>query len=64
MLDLDGDLFGLEVNLASKIGEDMARPGQALLTPAAADALRGAARRPWSGAARSASAAAPCPCTR
>jgi class 3 adenylate cyclase len=45
VLDLDGDLFGLEVNLASKIGEDMARPGQALLTPAAADALRAVTRR-------------------
>lgn len=45
VLDLDGDLFGLEVNLASKIGEDMARPGQALLTPAAADALRAHTRR-------------------
>ena len=64
ILDLDDDMFGLEVNLASKIGEDLARPGEALLTPAAAAALRAAARRLWSGAARSASAAAPCPCTR
>jgi adenylate cyclase len=39
VLDLDADMFGLEVNLASKIGEDMARPGQALLTPSAASAL-------------------------
>lgn len=39
VLDLDADLFGLEVNLASKIGEDLARPGQALLTPQAAAAL-------------------------
>jgi adenylate cyclase len=39
ILDLEHDLFGLEVNLASKIGEDMARPGEALLTPAAAEAL-------------------------
>jgi class 3 adenylate cyclase len=39
VLDLDEDLFGLEVNLASKIGEDMARPGEALLTPSAASAL-------------------------
>jgi adenylate cyclase len=39
LLDLEGDLFGLEVNLASKIGEDMARPGQALLTPSAAEAV-------------------------
>jgi len=39
VLDLDADLFGLEVNLASKIGEDLARPGEALLTPQAAAAL-------------------------
>ena len=39
VLDLDSDLFGLEVNLASKIGEDLARPGEALLTPQAAAAL-------------------------
>jgi len=39
VLDLERDMFGLEVNLASKIGEDMARPGEALLTPAAAEAI-------------------------
>ncbi len=39
ILDIEGDLFGLEVNLASKLGEDLARPGEALLTPAAAAAL-------------------------
>ena len=39
VLDLEHDLFGLEVNLASKLGEDMARPGEALLTPAAAAGL-------------------------
>jgi adenylate cyclase len=39
VLDLDEDLFGLEVNLASKLGEDLAEPGEALLTPAAAAAL-------------------------
>lgn len=39
VLDLDEDLFGLEVNLASKIGEDLARPGEALLTPSAAASL-------------------------
>lgn len=39
VLDLDFDVFGLEVNLASKIGEDLARPGEALLTPSAAAAL-------------------------
>jgi adenylate cyclase len=39
ILDIDGDMFGLEVNLASKIGEDLAEPGEALLTPSAAAAL-------------------------
>ena len=39
VLDIERDMFGLEVNLASKIGEDMARPGEALLTPAAAEAI-------------------------
>jgi adenylate cyclase len=45
ILDLEHDLFGLEVNLASKIGEDMARPGEALLTPAAAEAIGPVMRR-------------------
>lgn len=39
VLELETDIFGLEVNLASKVGEDLARPGQVLLTPAAAAAL-------------------------
>lgn len=39
VLDLEEDIFGIEVNLASKIGEDLARPGEVLLTPAAAAAL-------------------------
>lgn len=39
ILDIEGDLFGLEVNIASKLGEDLAKPGEALLTPAAAAAL-------------------------
>lgn len=39
VLDLEEDLFGLEVNLASKLGEDLAEPGEALLTPAALAAL-------------------------
>lgn len=39
MIDIDIDLFGLEVNLASKIGEDLARPGEVLMTPAAAASL-------------------------
>jgi class 3 adenylate cyclase len=45
VLDLDQDMFGLEVNLASKIGEDLARPGEALLTPSAAAALDAAGLR-------------------
>jgi class 3 adenylate cyclase len=39
VLDLEEDIFGLEVNLASKLGEDLAEPGEALLTPSAALAL-------------------------
>ncbi len=39
ILDIEGDVFGLEVNLASKLGEDLAEPGEALLTPAATAAL-------------------------
>lgn len=39
ILAVEGDLFGLEVNLASKLGEDLARPGEALLTSAAGAAL-------------------------
>jgi adenylate cyclase len=39
VLDLDADMFGLEVNLASKLGEDLAEPGQALLTPSAVAAV-------------------------
>ncbi len=39
LIDVGSDLFGLEVNLASKLGEDLARPGEVLLTPAAAEAL-------------------------
>lgn len=39
VLDLEDDVFGLEVNLASKLGEDLAEPGEALLTPSAAAAV-------------------------
>ena len=39
VLDLGDDIFGLEVNLASKLGEDRALPGEILLTPAAAAAV-------------------------
>jgi adenylate cyclase len=45
VLDLGDDIFGLEVNLASKLGEDVARPGEALLTPAAVEGLPAAWRR-------------------
>jgi class 3 adenylate cyclase len=39
LLAVDGDLFGLEMNLASKLGEDLARPGEVLLTPSAIGAV-------------------------
>jgi len=39
LLEIEEDVFGLEVNLASKLGEDRARRNEALLTPAAAAAL-------------------------
>jgi class 3 adenylate cyclase len=39
VLDLGRDVFGLEVNLASKLGEDVSRPGEVLLTEAAVAAL-------------------------
>lgn len=45
VLDLDDDVFGLEVNLASKLGEDLGRPGEVLLTPAAAETLPAPLRR-------------------
>lgn len=45
VLNLEHDLFGLEVNLASKLGEDLAEPGDVLLTPAAAAAAGPLARR-------------------
>ena len=45
ILDTDDDLFGLEVNLASRIGEDLAEPGEALLTASASAALEPALLR-------------------
>ena len=39
VIELEGDVFGLEVNVASKLGEDLGKPGEALLTPAAAAGL-------------------------
>jgi len=44
VLDLGHDVLGLEVNLASKLGEDRARPGEVLLTEAAVAALPAALR--------------------
>lgn len=35
----DEDVFGVEVNLAAKLGEDLSEPYQILLTPAAAGAI-------------------------
>jgi class 3 adenylate cyclase len=45
VLEVEDDVFGLEVNLASKLGEDLARPGEALLTPSAAANVSGTLRR-------------------
>jgi class 3 adenylate cyclase len=45
VLDIEDDMFGLEVNLASKLGEDLAEPGEALLTPSAAAVLAAALLR-------------------
>lgn len=45
VLDIEDDMFGLEVNLASKLGEDLAEPGEALLTPSAAAVLEPALLR-------------------
>src|SRR5262245_45528738 len=45
LLATNGDLFGLEMNLASKLGEDLARPGEALLTPSAVAAVGPRLRR-------------------
>lgn len=45
VLNLEHDLFGLEVNLASRLGEDLAEPGDVLLTPAAAAVAGPFARR-------------------
>lgn len=39
ILDIGEDIFGDEVNLASKLGEDLADPGEILLTARAADPL-------------------------
>jgi len=39
VLEIEHDVFGLEVNLASKLGEDRAKRNEALLTPAAAAEL-------------------------
>ncbi|TNE86363.1 MAG: adenylate/guanylate cyclase domain-containing protein [Deltaproteobacteria bacterium] len=36
LIDIHHDIFGDELNLASKLGEDLADPGEILLTPSAA----------------------------
>lgn len=41
VLDLGDDVFGDELNLASKLGEDLADPGEVLLTASAAQAVHG-----------------------
>jgi adenylate cyclase len=41
----EDDFFGDEVNQASKLGEDTARPGEVLLTEQAVKAVRGGAHR-------------------
>lgn len=41
----DEDALGAEVNLAYKLGEDIGRPGETLLTPAARKELSGSAYR-------------------
>ena len=40
ILELSDDAFGDQVNLAFKLGEDIAEPGQILLSAEAADDLR------------------------
>lgn len=45
----DQDFYGLEVNLASKLGEDMGRPGEVLLTRAAWGNLPEVSQRTCSG---------------
>lgn len=37
----DDEVYGIEVNFAAKLGEDLSEPYQILLTPAAAGAVRG-----------------------
>lgn len=44
LLVVEHDLFGSEVNLAAKLGEDVAGPGEVLLTPAACAGLPAAWR--------------------
>ena len=39
VIEIEDDVFGLEVNLASRLGEDLAHPGDVLLTPGAVAAL-------------------------
>lgn len=39
VLELDDDVFGEEVNIAYKLGEDIAKPGEILLTQAAGESV-------------------------
>jgi adenylate cyclase len=64
VLELEADLFGLEVNLASKLGEDVARPGEVLLTPSAAETLPATLRRRLAPYGRVAFAGNPMPVQR
>jgi class 3 adenylate cyclase len=64
VLDLGDDLLGLEVNLASKLGEDRARRSEVLLTPGAVGALPPAWRRRLSPAGVARFASRPMPVAR
>jgi adenylate cyclase len=64
VLELEDDVFGLEVNLASKLGEDLGRPGEVLLTPSAAETLPAALRRRLAAYGQVAFAGRPMPVTR
>ena len=64
VLELDHDVFGLEVNLASKLGEDLARAGEVLLTPSAAEGLPAPLRRRLAPYGQVAFAGSPMPVQR
>jgi len=64
VLDLGDDLLGLEVNLASKLGEDRALRGEILLTPGAVAELPAARRRQLATAGRASFMSRPMPVAR